>query len=175
MGMSYTTARMNIVEVESQLSSEVRHALLKRVPEILTPEVVENLPPYFHNIDSAQQAQVWLERMLSDSRLLQVKSASGELIGFLFIYVENQRDAHIGYLLAEEYWGKGLASELLKGFIQEISRSEPWNKLIGGVDRSNLASAHLLKNLGFVERDGDEGAVVFYEYTIAKNDSSSMS
>ncbi|MEZ8100985.1 GNAT family N-acetyltransferase [Vibrio bivalvicida] len=175
MVISFTTARMHIVEIESQLSPQEWHALLMRVPEILTPSVVENLPPYFHAISSTDLAQVWLDRMLSDSRLLQVKSAADEVIGFLFIHAENQRDAHIGYLLAEEYWGKGLASELLKGFIQEVAMSELWNKLIGGVDHSNLASAHLLKKLGFVERDGDEGPVAFYEYAIAKNDSSSMS
>lgn len=116
-----------------------------------------------------QQARAWLERMLADSRLLQIKSASGELIGFLFIYVEDNRDAHIGYLLAEAFWGKGLASELLTGFIQQALSSEFWAKLIGGVERSNVASAHLLKKLGFVERSGDKGPVVFYELTLAKN------
>ena len=106
--------------------------------------------------------------MLSDSRLLQVKSQTHELIGFLFAYVENESNVHIGYLLSEEYWGQGLASELLRSFIEEISEIEPWSKLIGGVETSNAASANLLKKLGFVGRPANESDVVFYEVTIPR-------
>jgi RimJ/RimL family protein N-acetyltransferase len=97
-----------------------------------------------------------------------VKSNDNQLIGFLFAYVEDESDAHIGYLLAEEFWGKGLASELLKGFITEVAKMESWSTLIGGVDRSNIASANLLKKLGFVEQASDESAVVFYEYKLSR-------
>ncbi|BCB42057.1 hypothetical protein VagYM19_12470 [Vibrio alginolyticus] len=104
--------------------------------------------------------------MLSESRLLQVKSEEQELIGFLFAYVESESEAHIGYLLSEEYWGKGLASELLKSFIEEIVETESWLKLVGGVEKSNVASANLLKKLGFIEQPANESGVSFYEYTI---------
>ncbi|MBF4344461.1 N-acetyltransferase, partial [Vibrio anguillarum] len=108
-----------------------RSALVEQIPNILTPLVVENLPPYFHGITSVELATVWLDRMSSESRLLQVKSEAQELIGFLFAYVESESEAHIGYLLSEEYWGKGLASELLKSFIEKIVKTESWSKLVG--------------------------------------------
>ena len=86
----------------------------------------------------------------------------------LYCLSEEESDAHIGYLLAEEFWGKGFASELLKSFIKEVAKTESWSTLIGGVDRSNIASANLLKKLGFVEQASDESAVVFYEYKLSR-------
>ncbi|WP_413755354.1 GNAT family N-acetyltransferase [Vibrio sp. F13] len=168
MAISFETQRLKVEEVAGELTVPERSALLERVPGILMPSVVENLPPYFHGIVSGELAEIWLDRMLSGSRLLQVKSNDNQLIGFLFAYVEDESDAHIGYLLAEEFWGKGLASELLKGFITEVAKMESWSTLIGGVNRSNIASANLLKKLGFVEQASDESAVVFYEYKLSR-------
>lgn len=168
MMISFETQRLKVKEVAGELTVSERSALLERIPSILTSSVVENLPPYFHGIVSRELAQIWLDRMLSESRLLQVKSNDNQLIGFLFAYVEDESDAHIGYLLSEEFWGKGLARELLRGFIAEVVNTESWSILIGGVDRSNIASAHLLKKLGFVEQAFDESAVVFYEYQLSR-------
>ncbi|MGR4021703.1 GNAT family N-acetyltransferase [Vibrio harveyi] len=166
MAILFESQRLTVVEITEGFDLSKHSYLLERIPQILTPAVVENLPPYFHEIGSSEQARIWLERMLLESRLLQVKVEDSELIGFLFAYVENDESAHIGYLLAEEYWGRGLASELLQGFIHEAEKSESWLKLIGGVDQSNIASATLLKKLGFIARPAKDSGVVFYEYTI---------
>ncbi|WP_192892150.1 GNAT family N-acetyltransferase [Vibrio bathopelagicus] len=166
MAISFESQRLTVVEITERFDLSKHSYLLERIPQILTPAVVENLPPYFHKIGSSEQARTWLERMLLESRLLQVEAEDHELIGFLFAYVENDEYAHIGYLLAEEYWGRGLASELLQGFIHEVEKSESWLKLIGGVDQSNIASVKLLKKLGFIEQAANGSGVVFYEYTI---------
>ncbi|EHH2475082.1 GNAT family N-acetyltransferase [Vibrio vulnificus] len=168
MVIAFESQRLTVVEVAGGLDLSKHSFLLERIPQILTPAVVENLPPYFHEIGSSEQARIWLERMLSESRLLQVETEEHDLIGFLFTYVENDESAHIGYLLAEEYWGRGLACELLQGFINEVKKSESWVKLIGGVDQSNTASAKLLKKLGFIEQPANDSGVVFYEYTIPR-------
>ncbi|MDF9390821.1 N-acetyltransferase [Vibrio sp. 1151_11] len=168
MTISFETQRLRVTEVSGDLSLTERSALVEQIPNILTPLVVENLPPYFHGITSVELARVWLDRMSSESRLLQVKSEAQELIGFLFAYVESESEAHIGYLLSEEYWGKGLASELLKSFIEKIVKTESWSKLVGGVERSNVASANLLKKLGFIEQLANDSGVSFYEYTIPR-------
>lgn len=168
MTISFETQRLKVDQVSSELASIERSLLLEQIPKILTPLVVKNLPPYFHGITSSELAGIWFDRMLLDSQLLQVKSEVHQLIGFLFAYVENESDAHIGYLLTEKFWGKGLASELLQSFIVEVAKVESWSKLIGGVDVSNDASANLLKKLGFVEQSTNESGVVFYEYTIPR-------
>ncbi|WP_144394368.1 GNAT family N-acetyltransferase [Pleionea sediminis] len=166
MALLFETPRLKIIEINGSLSNSEREYLLKQIPLILSSSVVESLPPYFHSINSQEAAEVWLDRMLSKSRLFLVKLANGELVGFLFAYVENGRDAHIGYLLSEKYWGRGLASELLRGFIDEVTEEEAWVKLIAGVESSNMASVSLLKKLGFVEQVASEEGVVFYEYSL---------
>lgn len=168
MAISFKTPRLNVVEIEDVASLAEHSSLLEQVPLILTPSVVENLPSYFHGVVSSELAEAWLRRMLSDSRLLLVKSEKSEMIGFLFAYVEKGSCAHIGYLLAEEHWGKGLAGELLKGFITTVSETEQWQKLVGGVGRSNVASSNILKKLGFVEKAENENGVIYYEYTISR-------
>jgi len=169
MAISFETERLKVTEISRNLASLERSLLLNLIPNILTPQVVKNLPPYFQGITSSELAASWLERMLLESRLLELKSKTNELIGFLFIYVESQDDVHIGYLLGEEYWGKGLASELLQSFVVEVAKTEPWSKLIGGVYASNVSSIKVLKKSGFLESSVNENGSVFYEYMIRRS------
>ncbi len=92
---------------------------------------------------------------------------TNSICGFLFIHVEQNTDAHIGYLLGERYWGQGLATELLTGFIELCVKTQRWHKLIGGVDVANKASSHLLSKLGFSRQATSGDSVVFFEYLIA--------
>ena len=164
----FETARLQVFEASMDMPAWECSELLLSIPPLLTPTVVENLPRHFSGIDSKTTAQAWLERMLRESCLFLVKSKSDGLIGFLFASSEKGRDAHIGYLLSEDTWGKGFGTELLQGFIEYVSQSTTWDKLIGGVSQDNAASAHLLKKLGFVEQPGRNGNVVFYEYTVPR-------
>ncbi|WP_419535813.1 GNAT family N-acetyltransferase [Endozoicomonas sp.] len=164
----FETVRLQIYEASMDMLASERSELLLSIPPLLTSAVVANLPPYFSGIDSKATAHAWLERMLRDSRLFLVKSKSDVLIGFLFASSEKGHDAHIGYLLSEDTWGKGFGTELLQGFIEYVPQSTTWDKLIGGVSQDNAASAHLLKKLGFVEQPGRSGNVVFYEYTVPR-------
>lgn len=103
MPMSFKSHRLAVHEVSGEFDSSKHSYLIERIPKILTPAVVGNLPPYFHDIASSEQARIWLERMLSESHLLQVENNNHKVIGFLFVYEENDNSAHIGYLLAEDY------------------------------------------------------------------------
>ena len=85
MTISFVTPRLSVVEVEACISLSERSQLLACVPTILTPAVVAALPPYFHGVSSPATAEAWLDRMLSQSRLLLVKSANNAVIGFLFV------------------------------------------------------------------------------------------
>ena len=164
----FETARLQVFETSMDLPVSERNELLLSIPLLLTPAVVANLSPHFSGIDSKTTAQAWLKRMLRESRLFLVKSKSDVLTGFLFASSEKERDAHIGYLLSEDTWGKGFGTELLQGFIEYVSQSTTWDKLIGGVSQDNAASAHLLKKLGFVEQPGRNGSVVYFEYEIPR-------
>ncbi|MCE2571185.1 GNAT family N-acetyltransferase [Motilimonas eburnea] len=164
MTLSFTTSRLNVVEVDAHMPSDERAQLLACVPQILTPTVVAALPPYFHDVNSLAAAEVWLEQMLAQSRLLRVQTNVNEVIGFLFIHMADNV-AHIGYVLGQASWGKGLATELLQGLMIE-ARKTPWHKLVGGVDQGNLASTKLLKKLGFVAQEADDNGVIMFEYVL---------
>lgn len=165
MALSFNTPRLNVIEINSNTAKLEQTALVNALPAILTPAVVANLPGYFQGIDSIAAAEKWLANMLNECRLLMVQSQHQDVVGLLFIYTENQ-DAHIGYLLAEQYWGRGLAFELLQGFINLASTQSHWHKLIAGVDESNTPSIKLLKKLAFEEQASKENGMLFFEFNL---------
>lgn len=167
MNLSFTTKRLNVIEIDASSSMVEHHQLTIALPAILTPAVVANLPGYFQGIDSIAAAEKWLANMLNECRLLMVQSQHQDVVGLLFIYTENH-DAHIGYLLVEQYWGQGLAFELLQGFISLAGTQSHWHKLIAGVDESNTPSIKLLKKLAFEEKASEENGMLFYQLDLRK-------
>lgn len=165
MALSFNTPRLNVIEINSNTAKLEQTTLVNALPSILTPAVVANLPGYFQGIDSIAAAEKWLAHMFNECRLLMVQSQHQEAVGLLFIYTENH-DAHIGYLLAEQYWGQGLAFELLQGFINLAVTQSHWHKLIAGVDESNILSIKLLKKLAFEEQASKENGMLFYEFNL---------
>ncbi|WP_253816954.1 GNAT family N-acetyltransferase [Vibrio coralliilyticus] len=165
---AYRTNRLTI----RQFKDGDRNAhFLSEIQATLTEKVVENLPPYFHQVRSNESAETWLSKMNDESVLYVVRANDGALAGFVFVY-QDSGSAHIGYLLAEEYWGQGLASELLTGFIDSIANKSGWRELVAGVDESNIASLKLLEKLGFVKQSMNEQRVVFYQYGLKNNSES---
>ena len=167
MALSFNTPRLNVIEINSKAAKSKRTTLVNALPAILTPAVVANLPGYFQGIDSIAAAEKWLANMLNECRLLMLQSQHQDVVGLLFIYTENH-DAHIGYLLAEQYWGQGLAFELLQGFINLAGTQSHWQKLIAGVDESNTPSIKLLKKLAFEEKASKENGMLFYQLDLIK-------
>jgi len=165
MNLSFTTKRLNVIEIDASSSMVEHHQLTITLPAILTPAVVANLPGYFQGIDSIAAAEKWLANMLNECCLLMLQSQHQEIVGLLFIYIENH-DAHIGYLLAEQYWGQGLAFELLQGFINLAGTQSQLHKLIAGVDESNTPSIKLLKKLAFEKQASKENGMLFYELNL---------
>lgn len=167
MDIKFETARLTVHEVFANLAETEKQSLLKRVVELFSPAVVEHLPPAFQQVNSLAAAETWFSTMLTDSRMFSVTEKQSDLIaGLVFVSVDAQNQAHIGYLLAEDYWGRGLASELLTAFIELAAKETAWSVLIGGVDQTNAASARLLKKLGFIESPESDSSVVYYRYDL---------
>lgn len=142
---------------------------LVSITELLTPKVVGSLPPYFRNINSLSDAQNWYKKIVSENRLFMVKhTGTNATIGFVFVFVENDTDAHVGYLLGESYWSKGYATELLKGLIDFIIHENKIKRFIAGVDTNNTVSSKLLHKLGFVKSASENDETDFYEYQLSQ-------
>jgi RimJ/RimL family protein N-acetyltransferase len=166
MNSSYQTTRLQIAEV---CNSSQAPEFLASVIEILTPSVVGNLPPYFQNVNSITSAQEWLKQIVADGRLFIVKRIDeSKAIGFVFLSTENSGDIHIGYLLGEPCWGKGYATELLKGLIDFIESEGQVTRLIAGVATDNVASIKLLQKLGFIHSSTEDNGTLFYDYRLTQ-------
>ncbi|WP_191603414.1 GNAT family N-acetyltransferase [Marinomonas algicola] len=169
---TYQTSRLSVIEM---FGGSQETETLVSIMQLLTPQVVANLPPHFANIDSLSDAQGWYEKMVTESRLFSIKLVGeNTVIGFVFVFEGNDANAHIGYLLGELYWGKGYATEVLKGLIGFIEHENKIQRLIAGVDRNNLLSSRLLHKLGFVESASENSETLFYEYSLSQYKSSSM-
>ncbi|PKG37245.1 GNAT family N-acetyltransferase [Psychromonas sp. Urea-02u-13] len=162
---TYQTSRLSVVEV---FRGTRETDILVSITKLLTPKVVESLPQYFRNINSISDAECWLKKMLPESRLFVVRhTGNNMIIGFVFVFVESNTDAHVGYLLGEPYWGKGYATELLKGLIDFINNENKINLLIAGVATNNIVSSRLLNKLGFIKSDSENNEIVFYKYQLS--------
>jgi RimJ/RimL family protein N-acetyltransferase len=167
--MNFDTQRLQLHHVTQSSAPEMEaDDFLANIVNLLTPAVVLSLPPNFHQVDNPSKAATWLTGMLAESHLYSITlSASGDLIGFLFLSKSDVQEAHLGYLLGETYWGQGYGSEILKGLLTALVDHTELKKLTAGVDRTNIASARLLEKVGFVEAPGlpdQPVGVVFYEY-----------
>ena len=167
--IAYTTTRLQI----QPLSQSLNDNQLTDIKTLLSPSVVEHLPPYFHNINSLGQVTTWLNKMHSESQLLGIFQqgvshaiSQEKLIGFIFLSNTAHKEAHLGYLLAQDQWGKGYAKECLQGLIDFYNVHKFITCLHAGVDGNNLASIKLLGSLGFTATQSSQGSLWYrYDFT----------
>ncbi|MDN3683420.1 hypothetical protein QW180_01485 [Vibrio sinaloensis] len=69
----FTSERLLLERLVHSVSDASKAQLIAQIPSLLEADVVENLPPYFHAIDSEPKAVRWLDRMLSESELFLVR------------------------------------------------------------------------------------------------------
>ena len=71
-------------------------------------------------------------------------------IGSCGLRAERKRgEAHLGYILAKPYWGRGLASEAAKAFIDLAFTRLRLSRLLADVEQGHVVSEHILKRFGF--------------------------
>jgi len=61
-------------------------------------------------------------------------------------------DIEIGYFLKRSAWGKGYATEACKRLLQLAFEESPLTEVVATFDAGNVASRHVLKKAGFVDR-----------------------
>ncbi|MEZ5912567.1 MAG: GNAT family N-acetyltransferase [Paracoccaceae bacterium] len=120
---------------------------------VLTPRVMQHLPEPLQRPPAGAPLSRWVEDRLAESDLLVVRAREdGRMAGLLILAAPQEDDRpmmiHVGYLLGEAEWGKGLASELVAGLVAAAQTAAPL-RLIGGVGLDNPASARVLQKVGF--------------------------
>ena len=77
----------------------------------------------------------------------------GELCGSVNSWVDEGRRL-IGYGYGREFWGRGIASQALRQFVDEVVAERP---LYAHVAESNVGSQRVLEKTGFVLADEQPG------------------
>src|ERR687883_1470937 len=78
--------------------------------------------------------------------------SSGELIGMIEIRVDEFK-AHVGYVIARPFWGKGLATEALRPVVGWALEQESIYRVWALCDIDNIGSARVLEKVG-MQREG---------------------
>ena len=134
------------------------------VAEILTENVTRSLPPGWQGAYTRSRAVQWIEeRDAEGTTLIVVARATGSAVGLMILSEAAPTDSagveiRLGYLLSEAAWGRGLASELVRGFV-DWCRGHQVASVVGGVARENVASRRVLEKNGFIcDPSGQSGS-----------------
>ena len=163
----FTTDRLRVEDWNGALAHpDTRVTLEGELQKVLTPEVLAHLPGPLQLGSGADAGKDWVSGRAEESDVFtSYGQPSGELIGLLIVFVE-EGSGHIGYLLGKDHWGKGYATELLRGLIKAAQRAG-LVRLAGGVGADNPASARVLEKAGFLcDRDTSDDATNVYVMTL---------
>ncbi|WP_323767581.1 GNAT family N-acetyltransferase [Antarctobacter sp.] len=152
---AFTTSRLTVRPWETALDdADTRGPLEARLRLLLTPAVLEHLPPGFGPDPGPQGMDRWIALRREKAQVSLIERDAG-LIGLLFLFSpEGEEGQHLGYLLGEAYWGQGYGSELVQGVVAHM-RNGPPQSLHAGVTVDNPASARVLLKAGFKEDMAD--------------------
>lgn len=170
IGNDYTfnTKRLNIIETHSYISSlKGVDDFYERVVNIMSPEVTKDLPNEWQNVNSAQSARNWINKVLSESPIYVIQQDQC-IIGFLFLY-ETPSDNHkidlrLGYLFSKEHWGQGYGSEMIQGLLMHCRSDKKIHSISAGVNIDNKASIRVLEKYGFERTESQDVSSMMFEY-----------
>lgn len=161
-GCSFKTCRLSI---DCWRGATLRGAPLpdrsQVVASILTQAVTRALPDGWQGHYDERRAEAWLAAREHEGPVLfAVEHETDAAVGLVLLFeseTEDGRnvDVRLGYLFAEEAWGKGLASELVTGFVEWCRGEGLIRSVIAGVGIDNRASLRVLEKNGFRELPTD--------------------
>jgi RimJ/RimL family protein N-acetyltransferase len=86
----------------------------------------------------------WNRTMEDESVVQETVLVEGEVAGNIVSF-ENSGEREVGYWIGREFWGRGVATRALAGFL----RLEARRPLYATVARHNVASVKVLEKCGF--------------------------
>lgn len=113
-----------------------------------------NLRDRFPHPYTRQNARDWLAHCAADPEPmfnLAIEHA-GEAVGGIGLVPMtdvSRFSAEVGYWLGESVWGRGIASEALRGFTDYVFKGFSFERLEARVFASNPASARVLEKAGY--------------------------
>lgn len=146
----------NWIHLEKSFANKDR--LLESVLKIMTPNVTKDLPNGWQNLTTIEKVEKWVNDRKKDGYFYAIQLLdSNEIIGFLFLYTENETtesyDLRLGYLISESSWKRGYGSELIKGLVVWCKKENNIGSVSGGVELNNTGSIRVLEKNGFIKTE----------------------
>ncbi|MBT8338112.1 MAG: GNAT family N-acetyltransferase [Gemmatimonadetes bacterium] len=168
---SFETPRLRAAPWPSGSHRLESQGLPSVVADLLTPAVTAPLPEPWHGPYSAARAAEWIhDRDAEGTTLLVVDRTTDEPVGLVFLHDSSDLDhprseLRLGYLVAESRWGRGFATELVRGLVA-WARSSPYLRVVAGVASNNAASRRVLEKSGFAVVSEVTGPELFYSIEV---------
>ena len=136
-------------------AQELRNAFLV---SLLTKAVTRDLPPSWQGPYDTDRAASWfVDRQRESTVLLVVDRSDSRPVGLVILSEsgngDRSMDIRLGYMIVENAWGRGLATEVVAGFAEWCRGDGNVRSVIGGVTDGNSASARVLQKNGFVSHN----------------------
>lgn len=146
-----------------------RERLIGAIMSVLTPATTDELPSDMQGVYDADRARQLVDQRETDGPTL-VALLRDEPVGLVLVYPFDPTTTggviQLGYVVHQDHWGAGLATEIVGGFV-EWCRSEPLIRAIhAGTEPSNVASQRVLEKAGFT-RHSIDGAHVRFSVDVA--------
>lgn len=150
------TDRLRAVEWHEFVERSERKLMLSAVvASMLTERVTAVLPKQWQGSFTTERAAAWIaERDSIATTMLAVTKREEIPVGLLILNETAAQEGkgielRIGYLLAEEHWGRGFATELVAGLVVWSQPQLEIVSLVGRVAHGNEASRRVLEKNGF--------------------------
>lgn len=101
---------------------------------------------------TVSSAKKQFEKVLNDRTIFAMAvldSHTREYMGHVFIS-DLDTLPELGYIFDKEYWGRGIASEVVQAFFSKATRDLNLERVIATANVDHEASIRILKKLGFV-------------------------
>jgi len=172
----FETERMTVGDWSQLVTDEANDGQRNEfLAALMTDAVTRDLPRGWQGPYDSDRVVAWLaERENESTVLFAADRSSHRPVGVVLLSECDTDHGHfglrLGYMVAEEHWGQGLASELVEGLASWCRANASVQTLVGGVARDNTASARVLQKNGF-EHDatnhaGQPNDEVIYTLTV---------
>lgn len=143
----------------------VRKLRLEDIDEFYDMQSSENVMRYIkaplNYEESLEELQKFIGYYSGTSRYFLLwaieDKRNGDFFGICGVYHNNKVENEIAYRLREQFWGKGIGSEIAKSLIQHCLGQMELGKIVAHADEDNIGSVKILeREMRFVEREYSE-------------------
>lgn len=131
-----------------------RELLIDELTSVLTCTVMRHLPAVLHVEQTRDAIAQWIADRNAETEVLTLRDRTlSTLLGLLILAEipdnDGRRSLHLGYLFGQAAWGRGYATELVSGLVEQVKSQGTAARIVGGVENANKASARVLEKAGF--------------------------